>query len=120
MNITELLNMDSFTLIEHLYMEYVVELPEALITVEDMQEAGSLLPKLINAYSFLASASEYAKVLVRENKGKIPKDELNELMGKRDAIIQAAETAKMQYTALSRMITVKQEINNELRMSEIR
>ena len=42
MNIMELLNMDSFTLIEHLYMEYVVELPEAIITVEDMQEAGSI------------------------------------------------------------------------------
>lgn len=120
MNFNQMLELNSYELIEYINHDHFLTLPEVILTVDDLQEVGMMLPKLINSYTFLASFGEYAKIMVRNKKGKITKDEMQELMGKRDIITQAADTVKMQYNALSRMITVKQEINNELRMSDAR
>lgn len=120
MRFNQFLEIDVYEMIECINHDYYVTLPESILTIEDMQEAGAMLSKLINGYTFLSNLAEYAKILVREKKGKISKEEHQSLMGKRDVIVQAAETVKMQYSALSRMITVKQEINRELQMSDVR
>lgn len=120
MSIKNILEMDVFELIEYINHDFYVTLPENIISIEDMQDASKMLAKLINSYTFLSNMAEYTKILVRQNKGKIEKDELNMLIGKRDVLVQAVDTVKMQYSALSRMITVKQEINNELKMSDVR
>lgn len=117
LNCKDLLNMETFDLLEHLYQKYVFDLPEVLLSVDDLQKAISLSSILASNYSYLATVGEYAKIIVRESKGKITKEQLNELIGKRDIIVQSAENCKMQYNALSRMITIKQEINRELGMS---
>lgn len=117
LNCKDLLNMDTFKLIEYLYEEYVFDLPEVLLSVDDLQKAISLSSILAGNYAYLATVGEYAKIIVRESKGKISKEQLNELIGKRDIVVQASENTKMQYNALSRMITIKQEINRELNMS---
>lgn len=114
----QLLEKDNFDLMEYLFFEFTVELPDAIITVDDMQETCTLLPKIINSYTYLSMAAEYSKIIVRQSKGKISKEQYNELIGKRDIIAQACENCKMQYNSLSRMITVKQEINKELLMCE--
>lgn len=118
LNCRDLLNMDTFKLIEYLYKEYVFDLPEVLLSVDDLQKAISLSSTLAGNYAYLATVGEYAKIIVRESKGKITKEQLNELIGKRDIIVQSAENCKMQYNALSRMITIKQEINRELSMTD--
>lgn len=118
--LNKLLKLNTEDLIEFLYYEYTIEIPDSITSVEDMQLAGTLLSTLINTYSYLSSVAMHCKNIARISKGKVEKEEYNELIGKRDAIVQAAENAKMQYNALSRMITVKQEINNELKMSEYR
>lgn len=120
LNRRNLLDMDIYELMEYIENEFFVILPNGLISTEDLEFAGKMLGTLTNSYSYLANQSEYAKIVVREQKGKIPKEEYQTLMGKRDIIERGAETVKMQYQSLSRMITVKQEINHELRMSEVR
>lgn len=120
MRFNSFLEMDTYEMLECISHDYFVELPESILTVDDMFAVGSMLSKLINGYTFLSSLAEYTKVMVREKKGKMNKDEHQTLMGKRDVLIQAAEIVKMQYSALSRMITVKQEINRELQMSSTR
>ena len=115
-----LLEHNIYDLMEYIENNYFVILPEGIITAEDLSDAGKMLGHLTNSYSYLANQSEYAKIVVREKKGKIPKEEYQTLMGKRDVIERGAETVKLQYQALSRMITVKQEINHELRMCEAR
>lgn len=120
MQFNKFIEQDVYEMIEYINHEFFIVLPDNILTIDDMQNVGSMLSKLINGYTFLSNLGEYAKILVRDKKGKITKDELQTLMGKRDIILQAADTVKMQYNALSRMITVKQEINNELKMSEYR
>lgn len=120
MKYTEFLEMETYAMLDYITNNFYVTLPESILTVDDMQAVGPMLSKLINGYTFLSNLGEYAKIMVREKKGKVDKDTLQSLMGKRDILLQAADTTKMQYSALSRMITVKQEINYELRMSEAR
>ena len=138
---SELLNMDPIELVDWLNQEFKIELPVTLETIEQMKEAGQLLSKTINIYSYLMSMSSYAKIAVRDkkresdkhakelksNKDKAKEEELTYIANKtkkdyenmvdrKEAIENAADIANKQYNAISRMITVKKEINAELQM----
>lgn len=138
---TEILVMPPKELIDWLNSEFKIELPMNLESIDHMKEAGQLLSKTINIYSYLMSMSSYAKIAVREkkresdklskelkaNKDKLLEDELTikankakldyeNMIDRKEAIENAADIANKQYNAISRMITVKKEINTELQM----
>lgn len=137
----EILGMEPIALINWLNTEFEINLPLSLETIEQMKEAGQLLSKTINIYSYLMSMSSYAKIAVREkkresdkcskelkaNKDKTLEEELTlkannakieyeNMVDRKEAIENAADIANKQYNAISRMITVKKEINTELQM----
>ena len=137
----ELLSMSPKELTDWLNVQFNIELPVSLETIDQMKEAGKLLSKTINIYSYLMSMASYAKISVREkkrasdkcakalkqNKDKELEENLTimankakmdyeDMVDRKEAIENAADIANKQYQAISRMMTVKKEVNNELQM----
>lgn len=106
-------------LIKWLDSRFYVSIPKGLESIDDMKTAGRLLGQLSNDYSYLAVLLSYAKAFVRaeKRKGKDFKASYEDMIDKRDIIDEMTSVVKMQYQAISRMITVKQEIQEELNMN---
>lgn len=98
---------------------FYVQIPNGLETIDDMKTAGKLLGQLTNDYAYLVQLLSRAKAYVRaeKRKGKDAKISYEDMIDKRDAIDEMTSVVKMQYQAVSRMITVKQDIQNELNMN---
>lgn len=114
----EVLIMDPDAL-EDWLSEYTIEIPTAIETIEDMQLASRLLSRLASSYVYLNSLGVYAKNAVRreKKKGKENKEVYEALIDRQNAIDTTTESVKMLYNCLSRLITIKQEINREINMS---
>lgn len=115
----EIYDEDSYMITEKLTKEFSYELPEFLDNPEDLRKAGVLLGELCSAYSYLVQLASFGKLLVRELKRKkAPKDEIDNAIDKRDIINNLSEIIKLQYNTVSRMVSIKQQINYELKMSD--
>lgn len=101
-----------------LIVDYSKEIPTNLESASDMTKAGSLLGKLTNDYTYLMAALSYFKIWVKQSKQSGNKKEAEDMIMRRDCLQTACDVTKQQYNAISRMITTKQEINNELRMTD--
>ena len=117
LNYMDVLSMDPKSLMIWLESNFSCDIPTTIETVDDLKNAGMLLGKLTNIYSYLMSMSTFAKLSVRESKKSgLSKDDINECIDRRDILDSYAATIKMQYTAISRMITVKKQIDEEMKM----
>ena len=73
--------------------------------------------KLTNIYSYLVSLSLFAKLKVREaKKDKTNKEEIDKAVDRKEIITSYADIIKCQYNAVSRMVTVKKQIDDEMHM----
>ena len=106
-------------LIKWLDKRFYYSIPKGLESIDDMKVAGRLLGQLSNDYSYLAILLSYAKAFVRteKRKGKDFKLSYEDMIDKRDIIDEMTSVVKMQYQAISRMITVKHDIQEELNMN---
>lgn len=112
-----ILSLDPDDLLIWLQNNYSEDIPTSITSVDDLKHAGEMLGKLTNIYSYLVSLSLFAKLRVRENKkNKVEKEEVDKSVDRKEIITTFAENIKMQYTAISRMITVKKQIDDEMRM----
>ena len=112
-----ILNMEPASLLLWLNKNFLEDIPTTLETTQDLKKAGELLGRLTNIYSYLISMSLFAKLKVREaKKNKIEKDEIDKCVDRKEIISQFAETIKCQYNAISRMVTVKKQIDDEMKM----
>lgn len=94
-----------------------VKIPEKITTTEDLKNAGELISQLTSIYSYIMSYFLFAKIAVRDaKKNKLSKEEINDCIDRRDILESFANTIKLQYTAVSRMVTVKKQIDEELKM----
>lgn len=122
LNNEQILKMDPTALQNWLAEEFELEVPlkTEISTIEDMKYAEKMIAILTNRLSYLSSLGIYAKIAVRtaKRKGKEAKEEWENMVDRQAAINAAEDTIKQQYSAISRMITVKQEINKEIFMSE--
>ena len=119
-NYTDLYSISVENLMKWLDNKFYINIPNGLETITDMKSAGKLLGKLSNDYAYLAILLSYAKTFVRaeKRKGKDFKTSYEDMIDKRDMIDEMTNVVKMQYQAISRMITVKQQIQEELNMSK--
>ena len=119
---TEILSMEPLELQNWITKEFELtkEIPTDISSVEDMQNASHMIGTFTNRLSYLTALGVYAKMCVRQEKrkGKENKSNADDMIDRKYAIDKAAEIVKQQYNTVSRMITVKQEINKELYMSE--
>jgi len=101
---------------------YTLEIPESIENADDMALVSKLLANTVNKISFISNLLSYTKVLQRESKrktGSVSKLENEDLIDKKEVLSNTLESLILQHKALSRMITVRQEILNELKMNEV-
>lgn len=130
---------DPIAILRELEKRYTFIIPVRIETPQDMQFAGELLGRITNAYSYLAEVDAKLAVYVKaakqncimKPKGKDEtvekiqeyqrlKDNYEMMALRRNAVSSFVEILKQQYNCISRMITVKIEINKEIKMSEHR
>lgn len=109
--------MDLLDVVKDMNHEFCIEIPTQIDSLEEMSSAGSMLGDLTNEYTYMVALLAMMKATVRIAKRKLPKEQYEDLVGKRDAVSDIVDLLKQQYQAISRMITVKQEINQELYMT---
>ena len=86
-------------------------------TVEGLNEVGQCMQRLSNRYAFLASMLAVLKYSIRQAKDKKNKVETDELIDKKEIMQRALDNVKQQQSTVSRMITIRQEVNRELGMN---
>ena len=115
----EILQKSPMELESYLYSNFSFVLPDKIETAQDLADAQVMLSKLTNTYSYITHLATLAKNLVRITKRdyKNDKDKCNDAVDRKDTVAEFKETIKINISSLSRMITIKQEINKELNMS---
>lgn len=104
-------------LLNWLLSEFSVQIPEAVVTADDIKKASEILLQLSNTYSYLVTLTSYAKLATREAKRNLPKEEYEDMVDRRDVLQNFSDITKQSYAAVSRAVTIYIENNNELRMS---
>ncbi|WP_097005285.1 hypothetical protein [Lacrimispora amygdalina] len=121
-NTETLFMLSPMDLTEILWSEYnfIIPFNEETISINDMIVVQELITKTGNAFSYLAYLNSIAKIKVRQAKRskEMKKEDIEDAIDRKDAISNIAEAVKMQYSAISRLITVKQQINEELKMTD--
>lgn len=133
--INNIVNSDPFELLEWAKESFTHEVPSGVNSVSDMNRIGMLLGVLTNEYSYLVSLttelglySKMAKMSVpikpkggdtEEMANYIKKKEEAEIMEQRKKVISCfADILKQQYNAVSRMLTVYTQSQEELKMTD--
>ena len=121
-NTEELFLLNPKDLTDLLWKEYDFQIPfnEETISINDMAIVQKLLVQTGNAYSYLSYLSSVAKIKVRQaNRSKeMKKEEEEDAIDRKESINNLVDAVKMQYSVISRLITVKQQINEELKMTD--
>lgn len=120
LNINDLLSFSPMDLAQILNNTLIFDIPCQIETEQELNEVGKMLAITSNQYSFLTSMLSIAKVNVRKYKRAKAKTSYEDAVDKRDIISYTVDAVKLRHKTLSRLITVKQERNNELNMSERR
>lgn len=132
-SINNIINSDPFELLDWAKENFSYEVPSGINSVSDMGRVGTLLGMLTNEYSYLISLttelalySKMAKLNVPtkpKNADDMPyyieKKEEAEIMEQRKKVIECfANMLKQQYNAVSRMLTVYSQTQEELKMTD--
>ena len=115
-SITEILAMEPMEFANWLRLKYVRTLPTPT-NIQEFKQHAHILTDLSNAFSFLSALHAMAAIQVRESKRRgLDKDVIDTCTSRRDAVDDILKGLKLQYEAFSRLITVHQQANEELKM----
>lgn len=118
----ELFIMSNEAMLDALASSILVEIPTGIDNDDDLTKIEFLLGKLANDYVYLISLCGYARNYVRQIKrqGKDYSKEYEDMMDKRDSLESIASAVKIQYQAVSRLLTVRMAISEEKQMHDYR
>ena len=112
-----LLEMEPSDLLEYLTKEFTIDIPVSIETVEDLNDAGILLGRCASNYSFLITQAMMAKLVKRSLRAeKAGKAEIDKALAREEILSMFADITKTSYNAISRMITVRSQASEELKM----
>lgn len=118
-------SMEPFELLYYIEKHFLKDIPQQVDTIEDMVMVQKLFPDITNSYAYVNAALANVKLLTRKlkaikdkEKSEKSKEAYDEMVSRRDVLETASDILKQQYNALSRAITVRQEINREINMGE--
>lgn len=117
-----LFTMSNTEIIDKLRGTILEDIPKGIKSQKDLERLEYLLGKLANDYVYLISMTNYARNYVRQlkRKGKEYQVEYEDMMDKRESLESIASAVKLQYQAVSRMLTIKIELEEENRMYDYR
>ena len=117
MNSSDLLSMEPSVLQDYLTDNFSIQIPLAIVTVADLEAASRVLSQAYSYYSFLVSMKMAARVQKRELQAqKESKKEITLMLSREETFEAQAAIAKQAYDTVSRMVTIKQQINQEMKM----
>lgn len=96
-----------------------IQIPKHIESIQDMRNCEELISELTNSMSYLIGVLVQLKVDVRIaklNKAE-NKYDYEVIMAKKEIISDEYDSFDKQKNAISRMITIKQEIDKEIQMS---
>ena len=117
-----LFTMSNTEIMDKLRGTIIEDIPRGIKTEEDLRRLEYLLGKLANDYVYLISMTNYARNYVRQlkRKGKEYQVEYEDMLDKRESLESIASAVKLQYQAISRMLTIKIELEEENKMHDYR
>lgn len=118
--IKSLLDMEALEFVDFLAASFSYEIPVEITTIEQSIEAGKLLGELANNIAYLLSLSSYLKIYIRQAKLEKNMELANDYIDKKNAVDAFADAIKQQYSAISRMITIRSDNLKELHMNDYR
>ena len=117
--IEQLLTMPPEELMDMASQRFRLRIPPTVDSVEDMQAIGQLLSQSASEYSYLLNMAMLAKLRKRQLKRDgAEKKGCEDALSREEIFQNFASIMKTTYDAASRMITVKQQINEELRFTD--
>lgn len=117
MNWQKVYETDPKELCDALKENFTTKLPASIESADDMREAQKLLSRLASQYSFLMAVSVEIKGMKRRLKREKAGKELIDAMMEREELLSAfCDSVKMSYNAVSRMITIRQQIYEEAKL----
>ncbi len=116
-SVSDLFSMEPLALAEYLQSHFALMVPFSLTTPEDLKRASEILSSAANSYSFLANMRIMARVQKRALKRKKESAEkIEDMLAREELFENQAAVVKQVYEATSRMVTVKQQIDQEMKM----
>ena len=115
----ELLSMPPEELMAAASNRFKLDLPPSIDTVDNLNKLAKLMSKSISEYSYLINMAQIARMRKRALKRSgADKFTVEDALTREEIFTNYAEIMKAAYQAASRMITVKQEINEELKFTD--
>ena len=115
----ELLSMPPEELMAAASNRFKLDLPPSIDTVDNLNKLAKLMSKSISEYSYLINMAQIARMRKRALKRSgADKFTVEDALTREEIFTKYAEIMKAAYQAASRMITVKQEINEELKFTD--
>ncbi len=115
----ELLSMPPEELMAAASNRFKLDLPPSIDTVDNLNKLAKLMSKSISEYSYLINMAQIARMRKRALKRSgADKFAVEDALTREEIFTNYAEIMKAAYQAASRMITVKQEINEELKFTD--
>ena len=120
MSFEDILKLDGDAFFDWVMAHFQMEPVKPIETEDDMKQASKLISIAIGNYSYLAALLGYLKIKVRQEKRNKNKVLYEDLIDKREIVQEIVDATKLQYNAISRMVTIKIESDKELHMNDIR
>lgn len=115
----ELLSMPPEELMAAASNRFKLDLPPSIDTVDNLNKLAKLMSKSISEYSYLINMAQITRMRKRALKRSgADKFTVEDALTREEIFTNYAEIMKAAYQAASRMITVKQEINEELKFTD--
>jgi len=109
-------SMDPEKLSELLLKEYLHPMPADIETIEDMTSASMQMATIVGYLQYLQPQYTLLKIYAQNLKAGGDKDEYRLMMQRRDVLECVCDLLKTQRDTISRMLTIKQEINREMKL----
>ena len=117
LTINNVTTMDPETLAAELRQGFTPVLLDSVQTTEDLWQAQKLLGIFSSRYAFLMSAAVEVKETKRRMKReRAPKEEIDIMMEREDYLNAFCEITKLAYASVSRMLAVRQQVYEELKL----
>ena len=106
MNFDAIFSLEPIKLIYYLEEEFLKEIPSKLETKDDLAKAGELLLQFGNSLAYLHELEAISKVKVREARRSLTKEEIDDMIDRKEVIHLITTSVSDLQSALSRAITV--------------